>query len=281
MIITSNLLLELDVFRSFYTEEVGVISEYFSCHKFFEGQVMMRKGEVGTYLGIIISGEVKVIDDDEVIATLTQGDLLGEIALIQSSPRTVDVVAVSQGEIAIITFDDIENLYCNQCNVGVKLIGVLTESAVQRLLADKNRDTSKYIALLAREHKIEELVDIVNEYKDFFSTHVIAATTATGEILQQQTGITISKTIQDKHLMAGEQGIGSLILSGNIQAIICLREPLAPMQEQPEFEALSRLSDLNQVPLATNISTAEAIVHYLNEYQWTSLSPNTPELVTQ
>ena len=281
MLGTNNLLLELDVFRSFYTEEVQIISEYFSCHKFFQGQVMMRQGEVGTYLGIIISGEVKIIDNEQVIATLTQGDLLGEIALIKSSPRTVDVVAASQGEIAIITFDDIEKLYCNQCNIGVKLISVLTESAVQRLLADKHRDTSEYIALLAHEHKTAELVDFVNEHKDFFSIHAIAATAATGEILEQQTGITISKTIEAKHLMAGEQGIGSLILSGNIEGIICLREPLAPIQNQPELEALLRLSELNQVLLATNITTAEAIVHYLDDYQWQSLSSNTPELVRQ
>ncbi|NEP13389.1 MAG: methylglyoxal synthase [Symploca sp. SIO2C1] len=281
MLITNNLLLELDLFRSFYTEEVQVISEYFSCHKFFEGQVMMRKGEVGTYLGIIISGEVKIIDDEKVISTLTQGDILGEIALIKSSPRTVDVVAASQGEIAIITFDDIEKLYCQECNIGVKLISVLTESAVQRLLGDKHRDTSEYIALLAREHKMAELVDFVNRHKNFFSIHAIAATAATGEVLEQQTGTMVSKIIQAEHLMAGDQGIGSLLLSGNIQAIICLREPLAPIKEQPELEALSRLSDMNQVPLATNISTAEAIVHYLDEYQLKSLPLNTPELVRQ
>jgi len=266
MLSTNNLLLELDLFKSFYTEEVQIISEYFSCHKFFAGQVMMRKGEVGTYLGIIISGEVKIIDHEKIIATLTQGELLGEIALIKSTPRTVDVVAANQGEIAIITFDDIEKLYCHHCNVGVKLISVLTESTVKRLLKGKQRDTNEYIALLAREHKTRELVEFVREQKDFFSLHAIAATAATGEILEEQAGITISKTIQSKHLMAGDQGIGSLILSGNIQAIICLKEPLAPIPEQPELEALSRLSDVNQVPLATNITTAKAIVHHLNEY---------------
>ncbi|NET59114.1 MAG: cyclic nucleotide-binding domain-containing protein [Symploca sp. SIO2E6] len=272
MLINNNLLLELDLFKKFYTEEVQILSEYFSCHKFFPEQVMMRKGEVGTYLGIITSGEVKIIDNEEVIATLTQGDLLGEIALIQSSPRTVNVVAASEGEIAIITFDDIEKLYSNQCNLGVKLIDVLTESAVKRLLKDQNRDTNQYVALLASEQKTVELVDFVLQHKDFFSIHAIAATAAIGEILQQQTGVTIRKTIQAKHLIAGDQGIGSLILSENIQAIIYIRKPLAPIEEQPELEALSRLSDLHQVPFATNLTTAEAIVHYLNECQLKSLS---------
>ncbi|NEP60052.1 MAG: methylglyoxal synthase [Symploca sp. SIO2G7] len=279
MHITNNLLLELDLFRSFYTEEVQIISEYFSCHKFFAGQVMMRKGEVGTYLGIIISGEVQIIDNEQVIVTLTQGDLLGEIALIQSSPRTVDVVAASQGEIAIITFDDIEKLNGKQCNVGIKLISVLTQSAVQRRLQDKHRDTKEYIALLACEQKTAELVDFVLEHQDFFSIHAIAATAATGKILEQQTDVTVSKTIQAKQLMAGDQGIGSLILSGNIQAIIYLREPLAPRTDQPELEALSRLSDLHPVPLATNIATAQAIVHYLAECQSKSLTLNTSEIV--
>ena len=279
MTITKNLLLELDLLRNFYTEELQIISEYFSCHKFFAGQVMMRKGEVGTYLGIIISGEVEIIDNEQVIATLTQGDLLGEIALIKSSPRTVDVVAASQGEIAIITFDDIEELNFNRCNIGVKLISALTESAIQRLLKDKYRDTREYIALLACEQKTAELVDLVLEHKDFFSIHAIASTAATREILEQQTEVTVSKTIQAQQLMAGDQGIGSLILSGNIQAIIYLREPLARRTDQPELEALSRLSDLHPVPLATNIATAQTIVHYLTQGQSKSRSLNVPEIV--
>lgn len=57
--------------------------------------------------------------------------------------------------------------------------------------------------------------------------------------------------------------MGSSIVSGNILALIYLRDSRSQTPQQINFEALFRFCDLNQVPFATNLTTAEAILYYL------------------
>ncbi|TAE31441.1 MAG: Crp/Fnr family transcriptional regulator [Cytophagales bacterium] len=60
-----------------------------------EGDVLVQKGEIGTFMFIIQQGEVGVFDGDRQLATLREGDVVGELSLLDAEPRSATVVALS------------------------------------------------------------------------------------------------------------------------------------------------------------------------------------------
>lgn len=262
-----RLLLKTETFSNFYTEEIKEIIHYLSIHKFFKNQMLMRKGDQGSYLGIILSGQVDIVDDNVILATCYPGDLLGEMALVRSEPRSADVIAVVDGEIAILAFEDIEILRDQHPHVAVKLINVLTSSTVKKLEASKQKNTHKYIALIADDSQSKDLIKFVIKYKDVFSNYPIVATFQTAKKLLIETGVDSNMIINSQKLLGGDQGIGSLVVAGNIKAVIYFREPLFLFSQENQFglEALSRLCDLRKIPFATNLTTAEAVIDYLEK----------------
>ncbi|MEH2211768.1 FHA domain-containing protein [Nostoc sp.] len=118
------------------------------------------------------------------------------------------------------------------------------------------------IVLIAHESKKSELAELVSEHQEFFSQSFTITWPSVSEVLHQQAGITISQQTPAP-TSGGYQTIASLVGAGEILAVIFLRDLLQPQPGQANEEALLRLCTINQVLLATNLSTAEAIVHYL------------------
>ncbi len=65
--------------------------------------------------------------------------------------------------------------------------------------------------------------------------------------------------------MGTETAVGSLIMSGNVLAVIYLRTPILAVKNQLNIEAFLMLCDVYQVHAATNLSTAKAILSYLEK----------------
>ncbi|MEA5623787.1 FHA domain-containing protein [Nostoc sp. UHCC 0251] len=118
------------------------------------------------------------------------------------------------------------------------------------------------IVLIAHESKKSELAEFVSQHQEFFSQSFTITWPSISEVLQQQAGITISQQTPAP-TSGGFQTIASLVGAGEILAVIFLRDLLQPQPGQANEEALIRLCTINQVLLATNLPTAEAIVHYL------------------
>ena len=118
------------------------------------------------------------------------------------------------------------------------------------------------IVLIAHESKKSELAEFVSQHQEFFSKSFTITWPSVSEVLHQQAGITISQETAAP-TSGGYQTIASLVGSGEILAVIFLRDLLQPQSGQANEEALLRLCTINQVLLATNLPTAEAIVHYL------------------
>ncbi|MEH2237367.1 FHA domain-containing protein [Nostoc sp.] len=120
------------------------------------------------------------------------------------------------------------------------------------------------IVLIAHESKKSELAEFVSQYHEFFSQSFTITWPSVSEVLHQQAGITISQQTPAP-TSGGYQTIASLVGAGEILAVIFLRDLLQPQPGQANEEALLRLCTINQVLLATNLPTAEAIVHYLKQ----------------
>ena len=129
-------------------------------------------------------------------------------------------------------------------------------SEVREIISDK------YIALMAHDSKRSELVQLVAQHKEFFLNCHTVATPSVSEALSQQTGVAISQKTPVVPV-GGYQAVASLVGAGDILAVIFLRDFLVTQPGQANEEALLRLCNVNQVLLATNVPTAEAVVNYI------------------
>ncbi|WP_413165253.1 hypothetical protein ACL6C3_03120 [Capilliphycus salinus ALCB114379] len=256
----AELFLNLKSFQDFYSEELEVICQYFSIHKFFDLQEIMPKTGRDTSFGVILSGEISIIDERVDNPSRIAGDFLGEMALLESIYRQADFIAASDGQIAIMTFDDIENLKLKNPYLAVKLIHRITESAVERLHKNGLRAHRKYMILMADESKMSDLLNWVKKEIDILSNVPIIAPEWVAQSLKQNVNLSVKQVIHPFVLVGGADTIGAQIILGNIKAVVCLREPLARRSNRASLDAIFRLCDTYQVICATNIQTARAIL---------------------
>ena len=122
---------------------------------------------------------------------------------------------------------------------------------------------TKQIVLIAHDTKIADLTDIVDRHKDFLAKCLTISWPSIADSLRQETGMVITKEIPSG-AAGGFQNIAGLVNSGDVLAVIFLKDFFAQSQAgQANEEALLRLCNINEILLATNIATADAIVHYL------------------
>jgi methylglyoxal synthase len=118
------------------------------------------------------------------------------------------------------------------------------------------------IALIAHDKKKEEMVSLCLAYRRILGNHHLCATGTTGKLVAEATGLDIHRFLSGP--LGGDQQIGSLIAYNRLDLIVFLRDPLTAQPHEPDVSALLRLCDVHNVPLATNIATAEALLHALN-----------------
>jgi methylglyoxal synthase len=79
-------------------------------------------------------------------------------------------------------------------------------------------------------------------------------------------GAGLAITLVNSGPMGGDQQIGATVASGVVKAIVFLRDPLTAQPHEPDIAALMRVCDVHNVPLATNLATAEAVMHLMFEH---------------
>ncbi|MBW4448451.1 MAG: FHA domain-containing protein [Spirirestis rafaelensis WJT71-NPBG6] len=122
--------------------------------------------------------------------------------------------------------------------------------------------STKYVALIAHESKKSDLAKFVAQHQEFFSQCLTLAPPSISQILIQELNICISLQIPAT-TSGGYQTIASMVASGDILAVILLKDFMMAQSSQANEEALLRVCNINEVLVATNIPTAEAIVHYI------------------
>ena len=98
-------------------------------------------------------------------------------------------------------------------------------------------------------------------YCGILSKHSICATGTTGRLVAEATGLDIEKYLSGSQ--GGAQQIGSRIACDEIDLLLLFRDPLNPKPGEPNEANLLRLCDVHNIPVATNIATAEALIHSL------------------
>lgn len=117
-------------------------------------------------------------------------------------------------------------------------------------------------ALIAHDNMKDDMVLFAQKHREILSQFTLYATGTTGKRLIDETGLPVHRLQSGP--IGGDQQIGALIAAGQIHFVIFLRDPLTAQPHEPDVQALLRLCDVHKIPFATNITTAEIMISYLN-----------------
>ena len=117
------------------------------------------------------------------------------------------------------------------------------------------------IALIAHDSKKELMVQFCIAYCGILSRYNLVATGGTGKIVTDATGLKITSFLSGSQ--GGSQQIASRIGCDEIDLLLLFRNPLDPKPHEPDEHSLLRLCDVHNIPVATNIATAEMLIHGL------------------
>ena len=124
------------------------------------------------------------------------------------------------------------------------------------------------IALIAHDAKKKLMQNFCIAYRQILSKHDLFATGTTGRLIEEVTNLTIHKYLAGN--LGGEQQIGIQIEHNQIDLVILLRDPLNPKLHELDINNLVRLCDIHNIPLATNLATAELLIKSLDrgDLEW-------------
>ena len=117
------------------------------------------------------------------------------------------------------------------------------------------------VAIIAHDAKKELMVQFCIAYCGVLSRHKLFSTGTTGKLVSEATGLEIVKFLSGRQ--GGFQQIASRISCDEIDLVLLFRDPLNPKPHEPDETALLRLCDVHNIPVATNIATAEMLIHGL------------------
>ena len=124
------------------------------------------------------------------------------------------------------------------------------------------------IALIAHDAKKKLMQNFCIAYRGILSRHKLYATSTTGRLIEEVTNLNIHKHLAG-HL-GGMQQIGAQIEQNEIDLLIFLRDPLNPKRHEPDVNDVVKLCDMHNIPMATNLATAELLIKSLDrgDLEW-------------
>lgn len=117
------------------------------------------------------------------------------------------------------------------------------------------------IALIAHDSKKELMVQFCIAYCGILSKHRLCATGTTGKMVSEATGLSIQRYLSGSQ--GGDQQIAARISCNEIDLLLFFRDPISAKPHEPNDMTLLRLCDVHNIPVATNVATAEALIHSL------------------
>jgi len=119
----------------------------------------------------------------------------------------------------------------------------------------------KTIALIAHDGKKADIVAFAMQNTAFLKRYNLVATKSTGTLMTEKCGLEVTKMASGPY--GGDAEIAALIVQKKINAVIFIVDPLDKHPHDPDIQMLMRVCNVHNIPLASNIATAELIVHSL------------------
>ena len=114
------------------------------------------------------------------------------------------------------------------------------------------------IALIAHDKKKELMVQFCIAYKGILEKHNLCATGTTGGLVAETTGLNIHRFLSGPQ--GGDQQIGARMAYDEIDLVLFFRDPLTAQTHEPDVLSILKLADMHNIPVATNVATAEVLI---------------------
>ena len=114
------------------------------------------------------------------------------------------------------------------------------------------------IALIAHDNKKKLMENLCIAYRHILIKHTLYATGTTGRLIEDAANVSVHKYLPGP--LGGEQQLGSQIANNDIDVAIFLRDPVTPKSYEPSINGILRLCDVHNIPLASNLATAEILL---------------------
>lgn len=116
----------------------------------------------------------------------------------------------------------------------------------------------KKIALIAHDGKKQEIVEWALKNKDILKKYELCGTGTTAKRVEEATGLKVQGFLSGP--LGGDQQIGAKVAEGEIDFVVFLCDPLTAQPHDPDVKALNRIAVLYNVPIATNVATADYVI---------------------
>ena len=119
---------KVELFKGLTAEDIGKILAKGMTIRVLKGETVFYKGTVGSQMYIVLGGKVEVRDGNKTIATLTTGDMFGEMALINNEPRSATVVSAEDTHLFVLSETTFQTLLTKRVAINILLNIVRTLS---------------------------------------------------------------------------------------------------------------------------------------------------------
>lgn len=116
----------------------------------------------------------------------------------------------------------------------------------------------KVLALIAHDGKKADMVAFATFNRETLAEYDLVATATTGRLLREKVGLEVESCLSGP--MGGDVQIAARIAGGEISAVFFLVDPLDKHPHDPDIQAVQRVCNVHDVPLATNVATANLII---------------------
>lgn len=114
------------------------------------------------------------------------------------------------------------------------------------------------IALIAHDTKKDDMVVFVRRHADLLAGSALMATGTTGLRIAEATGLRVERMLSGP--LGGDSQIAARVAQGEVDAVIFLVDPLYAHPHEPDIQSLLRVCNVYNVPLATNLATADLVL---------------------